>query len=98
MGSAFSQASSIAFLLNAFCFCLLARVSDERVLLGLFLVRGGLANGAIPIDRSIVMDYATESARAYSCYSSEQAHKKRSLFLLCNFVILSIWLYQLPLL
>lgn len=58
-----AQASSIAFLLNAICFCLLSRMGNLRILLGLFLVRGGLANGAIPIDRSIVMDFVPSADR-----------------------------------
>ncbi|CAD7956077.1 unnamed protein product [Amoebophrya sp. A120] len=58
-----AQTSAFAFSLNALCMILLAQLQDVRVLLAIFLIRGGMANGVAPLDRSILMDYTPSSQR-----------------------------------
>eukprot|EP00397_Hematodinium_sp_SG-2012_P016721 GEMP01017070.1.p1 GENE.GEMP01017070.1~~GEMP01017070.1.p1 ORF type:complete len:487 (+),score=76.34 GEMP01017070.1:172-1632(+) len=58
-----AQASFLAFSCNVLCFLLLWKVQNTSLLIIIFLIRGGLANGVYPIDRSIIMDYTPSSQR-----------------------------------
>ncbi len=58
-----AQVSFTSFFLNAGMFFLLSVVENEWWLLAIFLVRGGLANGVNPLDRSIIMDFTPSNER-----------------------------------
>jgi MFS family permease len=58
-----AQTSCASFALNATFFLVLWKAQSLPVLIVIFLIRGGLANGTAPIDRSILMDYVPSEQR-----------------------------------
>lgn len=58
-----AQTSFLSFLSNGLMLFLMARLDSLPLLLSLFMVRGGLANGTGPLDRSIQMDYTPSKNR-----------------------------------
>ncbi|CAD7941221.1 unnamed protein product [Amoebophrya sp. A25] len=58
-----AQTSAVSFTINALCMILMSTLEDVRVLVVVFLLRGGMANGVNPLDRSILMDYTPSTQR-----------------------------------